>query len=410
MTTVRFLNGIRSIEGNIVEIATDSSRIITDFGMVGGYTAGSANSLISRHILPDFPDLFSDSAPAKDNQAIVVTHVNFDNINAAIYLKSDIPIYISAEGYKLYRALIENQLIQPICNNFKVLPHDLVVGDLEVKGYPSDCDTMGSQSLLISDGIRNFGISGDVRLNGPNKDLVYKWIRKFKKVNLDLFMLDATAYSFSNKCKLFATDENDLRVQFIDLVKQRRDLIVININPFNVERLAKLCLKMIHYDRKMVLEYEFANVVTKFYPDLKLYVLKESIPDKKTLSKNMKSVQLDEIREYQNKFVLQNSFNNLHLLVNLKAGIYLHSNGFPQISYDQDYQFLREFLFNTKFQYIDFSASGHAGKKDLVFLTDAVNAQKTIPWHSYHPELAIQAMKDLDTELTLPKEKEVIEY
>lgn len=403
MTTVKFLNGSRDILGNIVEIHTKTSRVIVDFGMMGRYKKDRVDSLLKSQILPDLPDLFTKKSSKYQQQAIVLTHFGMENLNAALYLQSDIKIYVPAYGLKLYQTLVENDLIQPLDAQLLELPDKLTIGDLTVKGFASDSDVFGVQSLLISDGPHNFGVSGDVRVNGPHRDEVYKWIRKFHKKELELFLFDATSYSFSKHCQLFAVDEYTLRKQFADLVVQRRDLMVINLDIFNVDRVVRLVKKAHHLDRKMVLEEAFAKVVKELFPDLKLIVLAESRANKKAVSNDFEIVSLKDIKQTPKKYVLQNSFGNISFLKKLPSGLYLHSNGFPEISSDRDYDCLRDVLKKHAFQYIDFSASGHANKQDLVFLVDAVKAKKTVPWHSYHPELAISAMKDLPTKFVLPK-------
>ncbi|AKP67146.1 hypothetical protein [Companilactobacillus ginsenosidimutans] len=402
MTILKFVNGSRDVEGNIVEITNDSSRLIIDFGMVGGFKSSSPKKLIKSHVLPNFPDLFTDQKPSYINQAIILTSMNVDNFNAAVYLRSDITIYASETSLELYKSLVENKLIQPISVKLKPLPQELVVGEFTVRSFSSDCGVKGSQSLLISDGEHSIGISGDVRLTGPNKDQVFHWIRKFNKRKIDLFLFDSTSYSFSDNCRLYINNENSLRSQFKDLIVQRRDLIVINVDPFNVDRLEKLFSKASHFERKLVLEEKYALVIQSFHPKLNLAVLKESI-NKKTTSSKFEVVSLDDIKSNPKNYVLQNSFENINYLERVNSGLYLHSNGFPKVSYGRDFEDLKQSLNSYNFQYIDFSASGHASKHDLVFLVDAVGAKQTVPWHSYHPELAAKAMESLDTEFILPK-------
>lgn len=402
MTSVKFLNGSHDIEGNIVTFYTKTSRVIVDFGMVGGFKADQVDKLMASHLLPDLPDLFTAAKSRFKHQAIVLTQVNIENISAAIYLDSDVEIFVSEKGYRLYQSLLNNDLIQPFATNLKILPDELTVGDLTIRGFESDCGIAGSQSLLISDGKHNFGISGDVRLNGPHKDKVYHWIRKFHKKQLDLFLFDSMSYSFSHHCKLFIIDENALQIQFNDLLTQRRDLIVVNVDTCNVDRLKMMVKRSHHVGRKMVLEQSYANLFHEFFPKLSFCILKESIVSKKTIPNGIEIVSLQDINAAPKNFVLQNSFGNINFLKKLKSGIYLHSNGFPKVSYDRDFEYLREKLKQSKFQYLDFSASGHASIQDVNFLVEAVAAKKTVPWHSYHPELAAKSMKNLHLKFALP--------
>ncbi|WP_125771285.1 hypothetical protein [Companilactobacillus furfuricola] len=402
MTSVKFLNGSHNVQGNIVAFYTKTSRVIVDFGMVGGFKEDQVSKLIKSHLLPDLPDLFLNRKSQFQHQAIILTQVNVDNLMAAVYLNSSIEIYVSKKGYRLYLSLLQNGLIQPIDANVIEMPHELLVGDLFIRGFASDCGVMGSQSLLISDGAHCFGVSGDVRINGPHRDKAFHWIRKFRKKNLDLFLFDSTAYSFSKDCDLFNIDESALIHQFSDLLTQRRDLIVINVDPSNVDRLKSICKKSHHYGRKVVLEQAYAKVLHESFPKVDICVLKETLGNKKTTPNGLEVVSLDDIVRHPRNYVLQNSFDNIGFLKKLKPGIYLHSNGFPVISLNRDFEYLRDKLYQSKFQYLEFGASGHASIQDVNFLVEAVNAKQTVPWHSYLPELAVKSMQDLNMKFIVP--------
>ncbi|MCH4010046.1 hypothetical protein [Companilactobacillus sp.] len=347
MTTVKFLNGSHEIHGNIASIESKTSRVIIDFGMVGGFKSDTANNLIDSHLLPRLPELFTAQKSAFKYEAIVLTQVNVENLTAAVYLKNNIEIYVSAEGFKLYRSLVQNGLFQPIDLNIKLMPTDLKIGDLLIHGYPSDCGVVGSQVLLISDGKHKFGFVGDVRLNGPHKERVYHWIRRFHQAQLDLLVFDATAYSFSDECRLFETSESGLQVQFSDLLKQRRDLVVVNTDCCNPERLAMIHKTADSLGRKLVCEPSYAEVVDQMYPEIKLAVVESD--HKKTTSKKFEVVKVSDLIDHPRRYVLQNSYDQIKFLQNFKAGIYLHSNGFPKISENRDFEFLQDSLKKLNF-------------------------------------------------------------
>jgi ribonuclease J len=408
MTTVKFLNGSHEIHGNIASIETKTSRVIIDFGMVGGFKSDTANNLIDSHLLPRLPELFTAQKSAFKYEAIVLTQVNVENLTAAVYLKKNIEIYVSEEGFKLYRSLVQNDLFQPIDLNIKLMPTDLKIGDLLIHGYPSDCGVVGSQVLLISDGKHKFGFVGDVRLNGPHKERVYHWIRRFHQAQLDLLVFDATAYSFSDECRLFETSESGLQVQFSDLLKQRRDLVVVNTDCCNPERLAMIHKTADSLGRKLVCEPSYAEVVAGMYPEIELAVLKSE--HKKTTSKKFEVVKVSDLIDHPRRYVLQNSYDQIKFLQNFKAGIYLHSNGFPKISENRDFEFLHDSLKKLNFQYIDFSASSHANKSDVSFIVETIKAKTSVPWHSYHPELAVKSLKQIETKFSLPKRDLPLEF
>jgi ribonuclease J len=62
MTSVRFLNGLHTIGGNIVEISTKTSRIITDFGVAADLTGETIDESIDAGKLPNLPEFFHNTA------------------------------------------------------------------------------------------------------------------------------------------------------------------------------------------------------------------------------------------------------------------------------------------------------------------------------------------------------------
>lgn len=410
MTNVKFINGTHNVEGNIVEICTKTSRLLINFGMVGGYKEDKVKNLMKSHILPKLPDLFTDKPTKYQHQAIVLTNVNVENFSAAIYLQESIDIYVSPTGFLMYQQLVANQLIQPINAKVKPLLDELVIGDLTIQGFPSDCGVAGGQALLVSDGDKGFGISGEVRLNGPKQSEVFHWVRKFNQKKLALFVFDATVFSFAKDCQLFSNNEHSLEKQFVDIVTQRRDLIVVNGDVYNIERLKMFYDQAQKLGRTLVLEEAFALVLHSFYPELNLTVLKESMADKKTTPNDFEVVSLLALRNHGRKYVLQNSPDQLNFLGELKPGIYLHSDGFPKVSENRDFLALRDDLKKYHYQYIECSASCHASREDVEFLVETVAAKKSVPWHTYLPEVAAKEMKHLETKFVLPDENKKLHF
>lgn len=65
MTKIRFWNGLDTIGGNIVEVATETSRVICDFGAAGDLSAASLDNDytpleagIVTGLIPAIPNLF----------------------------------------------------------------------------------------------------------------------------------------------------------------------------------------------------------------------------------------------------------------------------------------------------------------------------------------------------------------
>ncbi|MGV0168361.1 MBL fold metallo-hydrolase [Furfurilactobacillus sp. WILCCON 0119] len=405
MTNVRFLNGLNTIGGNIVEITTATSRIITDFGIAVNSDDADPDTLMANHLLPDLPELFTRSAEPSPyrHEAIFISHLHLDHTAALQYLKTDIPVYLSADSYRLYKHLAAAGLAKPMGLNFHSFHYDtpVQIGDLTVTGFASDHDAFGATALLISDGRHSFGISGDVRLNGPHIENVHHWLDVFHQAHLDLFMLEATSFSFPPSEQEPAS-EAQLQASFRELIQTHPELLVLNPYPRNLERLLRFNQTANALNRPVVWELAYARLLHAFYPEALIHVLNTTHLNREDLN-TLIPVSSATLRHEPDHFCLQNSFENLPQLDSFGPLLYLHSNGEPLGDYDPRFAVLQDFLSTHHWQLQTLSSSGHATPNALVAIAKRVNGQTTVLWHSFHPAAAAEALASLPTETRLPE-------
>ncbi|HAT54591.1 MAG TPA: MBL fold hydrolase [Lactobacillus sp.] len=407
MTTVRFLNGLTTIGGNIMEITTATSRVIMDFGMADNGSAADPEILIAEHRLPALKSLFTNPTDHRyQHEAIFISHLHLDHTAALQYLKSDIPVYLSHDSYRLYQSLAASGLAIPLGVNLHAFEyeHHIQIGDLTVTGYASDHDAFGATAFLISDGQHHFGHSGDVRLHGPHVERVQHWMNVFRSLHLDLFMLEATSFSFEPSDNIefsVPASEDDIQQSFSQLLQTDDRLQVINPYPRNLERLLRFNQTANAYNRPVVWELPYARLLNSFYPEALIHVLASNRLNKQDLA-SLIPVGLPIIKHEPQRFSLQNSYANLALLTEVKPFMYLHSNGEPLGEYDPRYASLMNFITDNDGELRHLGSSGHATRQALVAIAKTVNAQTTGIWHTFQPETAEKAMQDLDTNILLP--------
>jgi ribonuclease J len=400
LTTLRFLNGLDTIGGNIVEIAQGDSRVIMDFGVTTIDPQLSIDNMIAQHQLPHLPELFHPELPDKfQHEAIFISHLHIDHMGALQYLQRDIPIYLSPDAYQLYQVLIAQHMEAPVAN-LHILPYEqpLTVGSLQVTGFASDHDTVGAMALLVDDGRQCFAHSGDVRLNGPHADRVLNWSRVLKTRRVKVFMLEGTTFSFSAPVPVEDADqpatpltEATLAAKFQDLLHdQPATQFILNVYPRNVERLLALDKIARQADRPIIWEPEFAAVLHAFAPDTPLTTFG---PD------TMAAIQANPGR-----FVLQNSYAHLARLTALpRPAVYLHSNGEPLGDYDPRFAQLKDFLAAADIPFTFLSATGHAQRADLITLAERVHAMYVVPWHTFKPQAMADALAPTYSDVLLPE-------
>lgn len=415
MTTVRFLNGLSTIGGNIMEIATETSRVIMDFGMTENSEETDAETLIAQHSLPALSELFQNNQKhVYQHEAIFISHLHLDHTAALAYLRSNIPVYISHESYRLYQNLAGSGLAMTLGINLHAFEYErpIQIGDLSVTGFASDHDAFGAAALLVSDGHHTFGHSGDVRLHGPHVERVHHWINAFRSAHLDLFMLEGTSFSFEPKQNLEFSDpvsEDDVQHTFGQLIQNDERLLVINPYPRNLERLLRFNQTANAYNRPVVWELPYARLLSSFYPEALIHVQETDRLNKQDFA-TLIPVSMSTIQHEPDRFCLQNSYANLQVLSRWPRFFYLHSNGEPLGDYDPRYRKLQEFLAQHHAEYQYLGSSGHATQNALIAIAKNVNAQTTGIWHSFHPEAAVAAMSELDTHLFLPNYDEIYSF
>ncbi|KRL41937.1 MBL fold metallo-hydrolase [Lacticaseibacillus manihotivorans] len=397
MTSVRFLNGLHTIGGNIVEISTQTSRIITDFGVAADLTGETIDESIASGKLPNLPEFFHNTPDQYKHEAIVISHLHIDHMGALQYLTKDVPIYMSQDSLKLYETLIAAGDEQPVANLHALKPeHPLAVGDLTVTGYLSDHDEPGIMALAISDGDHLYVHSGDVRLNGPHRDRVDHWAQTLHDQHVKMLFLEGTTFSFDSDTPVEDSQhpatpytEATLQTAFGQALDAADQLVVLNPYVRNWERLANFQATAHAHHRQIAwteLSQQVLNHVAHIQPD---------------------HVNAKDLKAHPEKYVLENSFENLNDLTDLTVSVYLHSNGVPLGDYDPHFQELLDYLnqHNIPIQYL--SCTGHATKTDLITLCQMIAPEIVVPWHSFKPELEAKALDKQTLAMVLQPEKDL---
>lgn len=247
MTSVRFLNGLTTNGGNIVEIATATSRVITDFGIPTGFNGKLGEAALGPGQLPNLPELFGDTADQFAHEAIVITHWHPGHWGALPYLNRAIPIYLSPQSLALAQAMGQCQGLQ-----LHALPLEtpLAIGDLTITGFASDHSEPGTMAVMIEDREHAYLNSGDVRRNGPHADRVAHWVQVAKQRRVKMLFLEATA--FGAKPQPTGLTEDALQQAFGQQLKAASKLVVLDADVTNWERLAAFQATAHAHSRQMV--------------------------------------------------------------------------------------------------------------------------------------------------------------
>lgn len=124
---IKVHRGQNQIGGNIIEISTNTSRILLDVGLE---LDNEKNK-----VLPDIPGLFDH----KGFDAIFITHYHGDHIGLAYKTHIDIPIFMGEKSYKIVKASDDYKGIASLSPQ-AFLVHKKYIQIRDIKVTPYLCD------------------------------------------------------------------------------------------------------------------------------------------------------------------------------------------------------------------------------------------------------------------------------
>lgn len=148
--------GQNQIGGSIIEVSTDSVRVVFDVGINLDETESVK--------IPAIEGLFQGE-PIYD--AVLISHYHSDHIGLLNYVLDGIPIYIGKQAFSIVQAA--NSYTNRIITYIPYLLEEnerIVIGDLTIYPYKCDHSAYDSYMFLISDGEKKVLYTGDFRANG----------------------------------------------------------------------------------------------------------------------------------------------------------------------------------------------------------------------------------------------------
>lgn len=236
--------------------------------------------------------------------------------------------------------------------------------------------------MLISDGKHYFAHSGDLRLYGDHYNNVKKWIHEFKQLNLDLFLLEGTSFSFldeeNNQVEQPHQEVNrevECGQRFLSVLKSLTSVPVVNLYSRNIERLIRFQKIAVANKRPIVWEPAMAQLLKYYLPLEQIFSQQWQHQKQQT---GIQTITWEQFNTNPQKFTVQNSFVNLEKLTQLRNFAYLHADGGPLGEYDADYQQMKKFLVSQNATYQRVGASGHATRVELLEVAKLVHAKKRL--------------------------------
>lgn len=265
--------GASEIGGTCVELSTEGTRILIDFGTPLTTNLGaefdenmlkgaSASSLINKKILPPVKGLYKDEKPTVD--AVLISHSHKDHYGFLKYINPEIPVCISDGSKKLIDVSniftyadrrIPIVKFQPVYDripfsikNFRITPYLVDHSGFDAMAFHIK-DTISGKSIFYS---------GDFRATGWKKGLFYRLVRNPPKKVDYLFMEGTMIDKEDGRYK----EETDVLRRTIEIMKQSDKKIVFAcVSGQNIDRLVTFYKACRHTDSLFVIDPYIASIL-----------------------------------------------------------------------------------------------------------------------------------------------------
>jgi len=241
--------GAHEIGGTCVELSTEGTRILIDFGTPLTTSLGaefdesklrgaSISSLIKKTILPPVKGLYKDEKPTVD--AILISHSHKDHYGFLKYINPEIPVCISEGSKKLIDV---SNIFTYADRRIPIVKFKLVydripfrIKNFNITPYLVDHSGFDAMAFHIKDMVNGKSIfySGDFRATGWKKGLFYRLVRDHPK-DVDYLFMEGTMI---DKEDGRYSEEKDVLRRTIEIIEQsEKNIVFACVSGQNIDRL-----------------------------------------------------------------------------------------------------------------------------------------------------------------------------
>lgn len=378
MMKIHIHRGQNQIGGNIIEIATENTKILLDVGLELDDN--------NEQPLPEIQELFDYAG----YDAIFISHYHGDHVGLVYYTHKDIPIYIGEASYRIIQAsdrYKKSSTITP--EGFLYHKKTITVGDIAVTPYLCDHSAFDSYMLLCEADGEIILYTGDFRSNGRKSfDVLLKALPK----KVDTLLCEGTTLSRDN---YVAVSEKELEERAVDLFRETSGPIFVLQSSMNIDRIVTMYRAAKRSSRIFLEEVYMADIATaagKNIPNPNFNDVYAFITSPAKYSM---------ITKYEHKvgksFILKSSFvmcvrNSMIRYLKSLSDKMPFENGILVYSFWSGYREtgnMKYFLTECEklgLEIVTLHTSGHADENALKRLIETVNPKVLMPIHTENAE------------------------
>lgn len=294
--------GQKQIGGSIIEISTETTKLIFDVGI---------NLDESEEInVPNINGLFTGE---KNYDAVLISHYHPDHIGLTDYLLKDIPLYMGKTAFNILNAANEYRNVETKIN--PVFFEDKVkfqIGDIEITPFLCDHSAYDSYMFLIENNSKRILYTGDFRANGRMD--YEKLLNDLPKV--DAIIIEGT--TLTREENITNIEEEFLEEIAIKELNKHSGPAFIMMSAMNIDRIIT-CYEIAQKTNRLFLEDLYtAGIAT---------AVGDNVPNPKTF-KNVKTFMIDgnskrykKLNEYGNSKISRSAISKQKYFMCIRASM-----------------------------------------------------------------------------------------
>jgi ribonuclease J len=403
--------GTKEIGGSCVEVWTESTRILLDFGMplvgidgnefdFGKYKTLKTSELVKNGILPNIERLYDNSSSLIDG--VIISHSHQDHYGLANYINDDVQFYLGEATQKIIELnnLFTPQEIHLKNTNYFEKEKTFKIGDISIVPYWADHSAFDAYSFLVEAKGKRLFYSGDFRSHG-RKTRAFYWFTHNAPQNVDYLLLEGTAISRDNKP---LKTEAEIESELTELFKQKEKSNLIYTSGQNIDRLTSIYKACKRTGKIFVVDIYVAKVLKELskyagipYPSEKFEKIKVMFPyftsrrlknegNEKVLYQFKKfKITKEEISNKPDKIIMlvrPSMRKDLDKINEIDGGNFIYSMWEGYLQKPTTKKFV-DYLRNRKFKVHKIHTSGHADTKTLKKMVEAIKPKNIVPIHTF---------------------------
>ena len=405
--------GTKEIGGSCVEVWTENTRILVDFGMPlvnadkTQFDSRKLNNLtvaelIEKDILHDIKGLYDDSEKLIDG--VLISHAHQDHYGLSNYIHKSVKFYLGEATHSIIRL---NAIFTPqelILNRTVYFKREVPfhIGDFTITAYWADHSAFDAYSFLIeADGKRLF-YSADFRSHG-RKANVFRWFLHNAPQDVDYLLMEGTTLGRQSD-ERFKT-EIEIQDELEQLFQQPGKINLIYTSGQNIDRLVSIYKACFKIGRTMVIDVYVASVLNELakfgrIPHPAFGFINIKVMFTKYTTNRLKNIGKEKIiyrfKKYKiTKEQISDNPDRIVMLVrpgmevdlkeihNIEGGNLVYSMWEGYLESPATKQLI-DYLEKRDFTIHNIHTSGHADTEALKQMVNAINPKFIVPIHTFN--------------------------